>query len=54
MRTSELKELLDRVLSWPKVKQEAAFDTLVEIENEHAAGREFDDDMMRMREDSAG
>ncbi len=52
MRKKELKEILDRVETWPKEAQEAAFDSLSSIEAEHYyEDSVLAEDLIRARED---
>ncbi len=49
MKRRELRDLLDRVLGWTKEKQEAAFDSLSAIENDHPIEREIAEHILRSR-----
>ena len=51
MKKKELRELLDRVETWPKEVQEAAFDSLSSIEAEHFDDPVLAEDLIRSRED---
>jgi hypothetical protein len=51
MRKRDLKEILDRVETWPKEAQEAAFDSLSSIEAEHYEDSVLAEDLIRARED---
>lgn len=47
MRKRELADLLERVHGWPKQKQEAAFDCLCAIEDEHPFAHDIDEERMQ-------
>ncbi len=51
MKKKELKDLLNRVETWPKADQEAAFDSLSMIEEERHIDPALAEDIIRSRED---
>jgi|HubBroStandDraft_4_1064222.scaffolds.fasta_scaffold3512142_1 hypothetical protein len=51
MRKKALRDLLDRVPTWPKEAQEAAFDSLSMIEDERHVDQAMAEDIIRSRED---
>ena len=51
MKKKELKDLLNRVETWSKADQEAAFDSLSMIEGERHIDPATDEDIIRSRED---
>jgi hypothetical protein len=51
MKKRDLKDLLDRVPTWPKQDQEAAFDSLSMIEEERRVDPATAEDIIRSRDD---
>ncbi len=51
MKKKELKDLLQRVETWPKADQEAAYDSLSMIEEERHVDPAIAEDIIRSRED---
>ncbi len=51
MKKQELKDLLNRVETWPKEDQEAAYDSLSTIEEERHVDPAIAEDIIRSRED---
>ena len=51
MKKKELKDLLNRVETWPKADQEAAYDSLSMIEEERHVDPAIAEDIIRSRED---
>jgi hypothetical protein len=51
MNKKDLKDLLDRVATWSKEAQEAAFDSLSTIEEECSVDPAIAEDIIRSRED---
>jgi hypothetical protein len=51
MKKRELKELLERVETWPKEVQDAVFDSVSEIEAEMYTDAAAAEDLIRSRED---
>jgi hypothetical protein len=51
VRKKELRDLLDRVETWPKEAQEAAFDSLSTIEEGGYEDPLLAEDILRSRED---
>jgi hypothetical protein len=51
MNKKDLKDLLDRVATWSKEDQEAAFDSLSTIEEERHVDPAIAEDIIRSRED---
>jgi len=51
MNKKDLKDLLDRVQTWRKEDQEAAFDSLSTIEEERHVDPAIAEDIIRSRED---
>ena len=51
MRKKSLRDILDRVETWPKEAQEAAFDSLSTIEEDWHVDPILAEDIIRSRED---
>jgi hypothetical protein len=51
VKKHELKDLLNRVETWPKEDQEAAYDSLSTIEEERHVDPAIAEDIIRSRED---
>ena len=47
MTRDQLKSVLDRVLTWPPERQEAAVRVLTEMEKQHRGGYRLTDDQVR-------
>jgi hypothetical protein len=51
MKKKSLRDILDRVETWPKEAQEAAFDSLSSIEEDWHVDPDLAEDIIRSRED---
>lgn len=51
MKKKSLRDILDRVETWPKEAQEAAFDSLSSIEEDWHVDPDLAEDLIRSRED---
>ncbi len=51
MKKRSLRDILDRVETWPKEAQQAAFDSLSSIEEDWHVDPDLAEDLIRSRED---